>query len=481
VVVTIGGERLKLIPDGEGGWYVQALKDGTRTRASADDVNALLGIKNRADYSLELDGVPLGQDVELSAALQRIRGMYDRDHLAVLVDATTLENASAAISGRLPGPLQLMDLALLVQAVVCNDVVLAQQADRDPLGGLEGAPPVFVSLDFSRQESAGTLWSLCVDELRRRRGIESDLAANWQEFLGLELRPRIDLDHFDTYQNSPGYWDGVVASAYADIVHAGVLDDPEELGRFLSIHSFRTFFNDRLAGLINEPYWASSFRAPVTSRILREKAETRAALDRLFASIGPRSEHGPNHGPYVRRVALPPLTAIVLTRITSLDEFWPAVEDLRSEFAPFRDVVRRDRQDLPANPSQLVDRYARHLSTAGQSLDTRRRHEATVGEVAGQGIAVAASSAALSPPLAAVLVKLVATLGGGPLRDAFLRLTRPDLHVIANIAAEAGQLVDVGSQLERLWGRAWSRERHEQLERLAAAQPQRFLHLVDAA
>ena len=475
VRVTIGGQQFELSKRAGNEWVARCVESGESTRLTLADVNALLGIENAPAPVLDLSGVAVATEGPVAAAIARIRSCYDHDHLAVLLDTSTVRNAMAAITDGLPGPLQLLDLSILVQAVACHDVVLVQRGQVDPFADVNGVPPVFVPLCFTREEVADTLWSLC-NEANTRKALEPDLAREWQAFLGLGAVPRIDLTEFSSYQDSPGDWDGVPATTYSDFVQTGVLEDEDELSRFLSIQTFRTFFNDRLANLLNEPYWASSFRAPVTCRLLREKALTREMLDKVFSAMGVGANQGAHDGPYMRRLSLPPLTAILLQELEHIGEFWLALEDLRARMTPFRDAVRRDRSESDGKGSLLLERYADCLAQASGELGSQGA-TTTAQDVTELGIGAAIATVALPPPAASAIAKVFAALGGGVLAKAYERLVRPDVQVVGNIAAEARVLVGLDRQLARLWKKEWNRDRYEQLESLAAAQPHGFLGL----
>lgn len=160
--ISIGGERFELSQQTGDTWWLRAA-DGRVLALPDEDVKALLGIIQ--------DSSECGAN--FAAIREAVQAQYDMDHLAVLLDSMTLQNAGAALSGEYVAPLQLLDLAVLVQAVVFNDVVLGQPLEW--FDGLAGAPPVFVSLSLSNHD----LHPLWMDESSRRRGIEPGLAEDW--------------------------------------------------------------------------------------------------------------------------------------------------------------------------------------------------------------------------------------------------------------------------------------------------------------
>jgi hypothetical protein len=435
----------------------------------------LLGLHNASSSQLDLLGLAVGPDESVAAAIARARSLYDHDHLAVLLDTSTVRNAMQPLTGGAVGPLQLLDLSLFVQAVACHDVVLIPRGEADPFAFVDGLPPVFVSLKFTREEAAHTLWSLC-NEANTRKPLERRLADDWREFLNLTDPPRIKLDEFSEYQDSPHDWDGVPATYYTDWTYAGVVDDRKSRDRFLSIQTFRTLFNDRLASLMNEPYWASSFRAPVTSILIREKAQTRETLDSLFASIGHGQGAPATSGPYLRRVSLPPLTSVLLQDLETIEEFWLGLEDLRARMTPFRDAVRHDRAASQGNGSRLLERYAKALADASGRVVVQGSTK-LAQDSAEQAIGVAVATTSLPAPAAGAVAKVLAAIGGEVFTSVYERLSRPDVHVMGNLAVQAQRLVGLEHQLKRLWRTEWKAEQHEQLVRLASAQPQRFLAL----
>lgn len=430
------------------------------------DAEAAILLRRRGETgrSLVREGLPAA-DGRLRAELDEIHGRYDEDALAVMLDSTTLRNVSAALASTTVGPLQLMDLALVVHAVVLHDVVLVGTSLSDVFGGLSGAPDLFVPARLSSRETTETLWSLCVEQLQIGVALQSEFAEDWQELLRRRDPVPIDLRTVIHDQPSPGMWDGTVASDYMDLAYAGVSLEGRALTEFLSVQTMRTLYNDRVAGMLGVPLWSSAFRSPISARLLRQKAEKRPVADEVLGRLMPRQAPS---GPYMQRLKLPPLLSLLLRGMVDLNEFWPAVQDLRADFQPVRDAIRRARG---SGESDLLRRYGRWIESVGAgAARTTATQDAAEAALA---VLVAPTSA---PVQALTLMgKLASARGVSAVRDGLIRALRPDLHVIGNVAHEARRLLEIEHELARLWGRQWTREDFDDLERLSKAQVQRFL------
>lgn len=251
---------------------------------------------------LALLGLDLGLENPTAASARYLPEMKDQlpaDELLVMLDSSTIAGAWACVGSRYPqaAPLYLLDLSVLTFALLCFDRVVLQ-----PQGAMSRGPGYFedavINLEYPCGFIPDTLWTMCAGLSPGPLGASSadlgEFTRAWTTFpYGDASEPddsgiRLDFDAYDRYQDSPLGWNGIFAHEYAStLLNGSVLSDKVERNEYLSIQTMRTLFNDRLAGYLQVPYLASSFRAPIQSLLLARKAETQLLVDRIIASLGP--------------------------------------------------------------------------------------------------------------------------------------------------------------------------------------------------
>src|SRR5208337_2503476 len=118
------------------------------------------------------------------------------------------------------------------------------------------------------------LWTL----LDRSYLHENEYANIWEQFFKLQPGEiELNLYAFDSYQDSPYYWDGIFASYYVEGLNGLELrinGNKQVRDEFLSIQTMRVIYNARLSGFLKIPYFSSSLKSCIHSKIISNETHT---------------------------------------------------------------------------------------------------------------------------------------------------------------------------------------------------------------
>jgi hypothetical protein len=425
----------------------------------------------------------LGIDDEPSdSEIRKLQDQVSADG-AVLLDTTTFRSAQLAVKAG-PRPLSLLDLSTATNALILFDSVIVQPGVgvwTEPWKGVFGS--AFTILDLNRDFIEGTLWSIVAELGRHLNDPDSDegrsFASAWQDFVG---RPDISFNEsWNEAQDSPAYWDGVPATYFLEghFSFKGATSPTrpgdQSLNSFVTIQTIRALFNDNLAALLGIPYVSTSLRSPVYAELLRHKLETQMLADSLLATIGPPMLKEPSRGPYVAELTAPFLLGVVLSRMTTPEDYWDVVKHLRESFRPLRERIAADRNDWEGKSGTYLAHYIKYLQ--GYMPKGLQVAEQTVA-----GAAALSASVATGSPIGAGLAKLVIKLAQAfkpaeRIHNWYLRRFRPHVHLVVEMAHEAQKLRGAESEIRRLWKASWTRADHDELEALSLARPEAFSRL----
>jgi hypothetical protein len=239
----------------------------------------------------------------------------------------------------------------------------------------------------------------------------------------------------------------------------------------------RTLFNDRVAGYLQLPYLASAARAPIQAILLHRKAERQLLLDRLFASLGPPATGSAENDlqPYAAEVSAPFLLGLVLEEMKEPGDYWRVIQRYRTDFAPLRRRIFRERQDWEGRPGA----YLRNLLEPLAEVDARYTRTVDASAVVAGAVATA-----IRPDVAAAGAGVKLARLAFPterLRLAYYKRFRPELHLLFSIAREAEALRAIDDRIADIWGKTWGAEDRQTLIQLAAMQAPSFAHLRSLA
>lgn len=408
-------------------------------------------------------------------ALSSILAQVPPDELLVMVDTTTVSDASRAVDyGRIT-PITLLDLSIVTFAVVCFDRVVIQPHRFNDF--ISKNRDIFLILDYSRDFIVDSLWPLVADkanQLGRSDSVEKhEFESAWCKFLNYP-EGSVSLDLTVQAQASPLCWSGVVAERHMSRLRAGQLSQcrrSHDVNEFLSIQTMRVLFNHDLAEMLRLPYVSSSWRACVHAPLIARKLEAQPVIDRLLGEVGPGELSKPNEQAYVRECSAPLVLALVLEKMRSAQDYWPVVRGYREQFAPLRAKIRNDREQWQGRSGSYLRHFKNHLNNY-LPADAKLAEDAI--------LAAATAGADLIP--GAALAKLGLKLGqlikpAQKLYDWWLKVLRPEVYLIMNLAREAESLRMLEHRIEAIWGHTWTRKHHDELEYLSTLQPGEFLKL----
>jgi hypothetical protein len=478
------GDREALFSRADDGFQLASSDHDLRLALDANQAAGLFNLQ-RPELQLALRGIaaddtPAAGSIE--AGLRDLRAQLCDEELLVLLDSTTLANALGCVYGvTAPRPLGLIDLAVVTFAAICYDRIVLQPSAGVSYFMTDELASVSSTLTYPdrRQFIRETLWSLCVDVSSQggHRSGQEVMTQAWNDLLyDGEPQVHLDLHAHDTHQDSPMYWDGIIASSYInDLWDPQLYVDPQHArGRdtFLSIQTVRTLFNDALAGALGIPYMASALRGPIHWLLVYEKAKAQLLIDQLLARVGPPTMNDDSAAtasdPYLAELSLPFLLGLVLEKMKGPADYWPVVLDYRERFAPLRRRIALDRNEWSGRSAKYMERFLSELRGGSP------RYEHAVRGVAGVGADVGTALTGL--PVGAG-IKLVVTALAEPARRAWLKRRRPDVYLLMSLCDEARALRMAEENVRQIWGRSWDRAGREQLERLARGHPAQLTRL----
>lgn len=462
-----------------GGQLALRATDGEEVPLDIDEANLIVGhgphfVQDRLSLlGAEMDA--LHADWAKTAAANRVDldAQIQRSGLSVLLDTSTLNGAAQCIELGGPTPLTLLDLSTLTFALCCFDQIVVQP------GSWIAIPPhlsdAVTTLEYPGQFIRSTLWSMCSELMNQTHspGQMKVWQDAWGSFLGV-ASPRLDLQMVSNHQDSPLYWNGVLAHAYTDALARDPTRVTSDAGanEYLSIQTMRTLFNDSLAGYLSLSYLPSSIRAPIHAVVLGAKVERQLVVDSLIERIGPRTvSANTSRSPYTGEFSAPFMLGLVLGRMESPGDFWRAVSDMREEFAPLRRRIAEDRDAWDGRRTQYVEDLMAPLVKVSEAADL------TVEATAATAATVA--SAAGAGPLGLLAVKLARFGLPAPVRRQYYKRFRPELHLFFSMASEAKSLRAVDTQLEEVFSMRLGKGDLDALEHYASLQPPAFAQLRD--
>jgi hypothetical protein len=392
--------------------------------------------------------------------------------LSVMLDTTTIRNAVGALEERAPSPLALLDLATLSTAITCFDNVLVQ-----PFGThiAQAADLGIQVLDCPRDFIAGPLWSICAiasNQLRENEARRDSIEAAWAQFLGWPRHEaRLGLYSWNRHQNSPYYWDGIVASYYTESLFD--LQGSDSAREFLDIQTMRTLVNHELASRLGVPYLAAGLRSPVQSLAIRENHERQLIIDRLIQALAPRPARMPSaeSEPYSLEYTAPFILALALEQMSTPADYWPVIARYRSRFSSLRQRLRKDRESWDGRTAPYARQMLQSLKTAAELAGQGEQATVDVSAtlVAGALGGVAGASASLG-------LKLISLVKPADhLTRCYNRWFRPELYLLTSVRDEAANLRALDHRVQHIWKCTWLPSDYRQLDMLLAANPAPFL------
>lgn len=478
--VTIGGRTLELSLA-----KPFTLSDSSKRDSiplSAEEVCIFLNRQHgQADWRSDTMGIELaGVDAsENRSAIHSLRSQLPFPRHAVLIDGSTLQSATLALEQ--PSPINLLDLATLINAFIFYDqIVLQPGLQADFLGDNDD---VFLVLGYDKTFVSSVLWPLAAATLNTMNNREDSYAIElnniWNDFLGFEQSPyRLGL--VQSHQRSPNYWDGVAATEYVTELVQTAFFNKQELtasgNEFLAVQTYRALFNDDLAGLLKIPYLATTMRSPVHSRVLSEKCALPSAIEAWTDQVAPEVIGGrPSDLPAYCEFTAPFLLAVALRRMNKPSDLFPVLRELRDSFAPLRSFISARKHEWNGRSSS----FAYEISSEIDAITERCK----LGDKTVHGVIAAVPAIATSTPTRTAWANLLSKFGIlltpiESLRDWYLKTFRPELHVTTNLAQEATQLRAIQHEVSRLWPNAnWRRRELEMLTLFSNSRPERSLRV----
>ncbi|MFI7148058.1 hypothetical protein ACIBO2_24365 [Nonomuraea sp. NPDC050022] len=394
-----------------------------------------------------------------------LKEQVDPDGLSVMLDLTTARDSLNSLDA--PDVFTLLDLSAIAAAAAFYDEIILQPSSHEWDAPSElGFKVLTYDSKVGVPAELHSIYAKQVNQLGHehfRKSIEDA----WSEFYG--RRETIYPNACSSYQSSPPYWDGIVASYFKESIET-------RDSTFLAIQTVRTMFNSQLASELGLPYIASSMRTPIVEVIANMSRRLELlVLDVLLPKMQPSTNSTPsNSGAVAREWRSPFIFGLVLNRMKRPEDFLPVVRDLRAEFAPVRKRLRKDREKWVGNAANYAERVLRELDrdiakaiTAGadQSLDQSVRF---------QSANLNTITPALTP--VAFVVAAVAKSTWSPIREhAFRRWLRPELFILGRARRQAMQLLSLNNRIKSIWRSDISNGQLAALEKLAISLPREGL------
>ena len=466
--VEIGGDHAELQVRNER-YFLTGAGDSEQelTQAEADQLRRHAGdLTARAEArGLLVDDSPL----ETTSWLAARRRELPADRLTVLVDTTTFNNARDALypPGRGPAAIALLDLSVLTAAATLFDTIVMQPERFAPLEDTRDLTKVLHPSAAGRPELERIYRD--VWEGVSRPDQVATYTARWAEFLGVPPDEiHVDLEPVQTLNAEMTFDYSSTEEIAAAFGRARGREAP--LARALGIHTVRTGFNDAIAGALGVPYLATSVRLPVSSRLANRKTNVLSTLSSLIAKTSPpgRAERA-TFAPRAL-IAAPLLLGLVLERMSKPDDYRGALDEVRERFAPLRVQLREVRETAEWNdkPHLYLERFDKYLRGAGATAAV----QGAVTTAAQMGVTAATGD----PGFATAVLKAIGAAQAAELAHrTYLRLWRPEIYVLLNVADEARRLSLLHRRIEQIWGSELNLTQQELLERFARLRADPFL------
>jgi hypothetical protein len=467
----IEGEQAELQVRGDR--YFLCGSSGAEQKLTPTEAEQLSRNAEDLTVSAEERGLLLeGSPARATSWLGGLRQTLPTDRLAVLVDTTTINNAREALltRGQAPSPVALLDLSVLTAAATLFDTIVIQPERFPPLEEIHDLTQV-LHPTYEGQLELERIYREVWDAFSRPQELAT-YRARWASFLDVAASElRVDLDPIQTL-NEEMMFDYSSTAQIADAfgIASGSAGRDAQLAVALGVHTVRAGFNDAIAGVLGLPYLATSIRLPVSSELADRKTRVLWVLRRLIANSSPAGPAEPATFAPRTQIAAPLLLGLVLERMSKPEDYRPALDEVRERFAPLRAHLREDRETAQwdKQPQMYMQQFTKHL---GESATL-----ATVQDAAIAGAQAGVTIATGDPGFVTAALKVIAAVK--PLEvahRAYLRLWRPEIYVLLNVAKEARRLSLLDSRIERIWGSGPDLAQQRQLDRFASLRADPFL------
>lgn len=469
----VAGHKILLEHNTATGFNAVDQHSGESVSLTGEEATQLLNTREqRIGWDLQLAGIPIQpakDDIRFGTP-----NFLDEFPNSVLLDSTTLRNAEDCLNGHVT-PVNLLDLSVFCTAVICYDRVVVQPFRSEIL---DEFPAVFSPLDYSPNAISGTLWTICA-ELFNSHGPNSpdirELESAWKETFKRD-DIALDIPSTDHYQDSPGLWDGIPASQFAERLFSGAGVERNHLNRFLSVQTMRALFNDVLAGLMGVPYVSTSIRAPILVVIMQRKVKLKPIVDAVIEALSSPARGMPDGElSYASAISAPFFLGVVLERSQRPGDILGNLIMYREKAEPLRRQLNKDREAWSGRGNAYLRKVCQSM-TRFVATETDLAEKAVNTTVATLSPLVTASQPYVQ--MASLGVKLTMLLRPlDKMKTLYNRVFKPHIYWLNELSDEAKAVRDVDVQLLRVFGHSWTKEMRSQLELLAATYPAAFAKL----
>lgn len=461
------------------------ISDGERTRELSEDETQLFfqyskrNLQNAFQYhgiNLKIKKTTETPDAEslIAAHCKQIRSDLPENLSLVMLDSQTITNADECLNGDIT-PLNLLDLATLTVAAVYFDKIVIQPQNNNSI--VNKNPDLFVILKYPDNFIEDSLWIM----LDTQYLSAEKYGETWCKFLNLPKGDvNVDLYAYkDNYQNSPLYWDGILASYYVEKIGQNAMisgGDKASRDEFLSIQTMRVIFNDRLSGFLGIPYLSSSIKSCIHSTIIRKKMETQIIIDRLITEIQSDVEDNKTDSPYLTEYSAPFLLGLLLEKMDTPNDYWKVMFEYREKFSPLRKKILADRENWKGKSGQYLKGYQKYINEFSKSISKNESKSVKISTT------VCSTLSVITPPELRIIglgIKIFEMLNPGKIAlRYYLEWFKPEVYLLVNLADEASQLEAVESKISEIWNKSWTRKDHDQLVFFSKSNPYDFLKLT---
>jgi hypothetical protein len=407
---------------------------------------------------------------------------------AALLDETTFYVARRLIRGELPlTPMTVMDLSTYVTAFVLREHVVRNKfRGTRPAGG--PTEPTTAVDGVIRDASTGSdnaLWNARLWEHRLRSGDPAEapladaLLDGWRTLLG-SATPELSQMFLDDPDPKRMTVAEVVNGLRLDGSMTGA-GSTQELTNAVAFSNLRGLYNLEFARDLGVPYAGSVTRLPIRRYLWRQGRLGEALVTAASGDLSVSRTLDDAFRKQVREavvqheatIVLPPLLAVIVDSIRTLDEFHDRLAELRDQAAAFRSRVTEIEAALKGTGAQrasaerdMFEAFADEARIFSGSLGQKWAPiTATVG-------AVASAATAQSPWITAAiaLIGVSGSISPRKIDAARNRLTRRHLWFLTNLGELCRTIHDASPTLRRLWeaprGRAFDDAFADQLAKV---------------
>ncbi|MGQ3412044.1 hypothetical protein ACT4ML_07240 [Natrinema sp. LN54] len=375
---------------------------------------------------------------------------------SIMLDSTTFKNAISLMKdGNVISDLRILDLKVFAYATILfDDIYVTAGPDMDKVNSIF-EEDIFHALEPRNKQEDLFLHALWYDTVTKLESLpeedEIKLRKSISNYLGKDISEvEFDWRSVDLAVNSP-------PNFYKNLSYSGSLGAVDDY--FITMSTFRSFFNHELARQLGLVYLPNSARGPIEDYIIsntrRSKPTFDAIINEFEMKLDDQLENQRDKNPYLAEpitFRCPMFLSVLIQRANEPKDLMDVLPEVRDEAGPYREHSKELRTEVKKGNLEKIEEIQSVLNDEASGLTSK---------LGGTTVKAAVESVPAIPGIggeAKYFLKALQLFSGfiGETFDKFgerlyQRIRNPHYHFLTNITSEARKLTSLEYAIEELW------------------------------